>query len=162
MSTASKMEVGRVLGSFILKSAQQEEALHHIWGVTHTPLSIQAARAPARDSYLTMLPTHLRARLVYQEKRSRPFILECLKMRLREGLEENQGLIIGILVPKISGKRLLGVHQNHQELSITRPKTSAQQDLCILMPKIIVEKRLLGPKTSDNKICARSRFGAPL
>ncbi|CAA7394617.1 unnamed protein product [Spirodela intermedia] len=27
----SWMEVGRVLGSFILKSAQQEEALHRIW-----------------------------------------------------------------------------------------------------------------------------------
>ncbi|CAA7406977.1 unnamed protein product [Spirodela intermedia] len=25
------MEVGRMLGSFILKSAQQEEALHHTW-----------------------------------------------------------------------------------------------------------------------------------
>ncbi|CAA7406814.1 unnamed protein product [Spirodela intermedia] len=27
----SWMEVGRVLGSFILRSAQQEEALHRIW-----------------------------------------------------------------------------------------------------------------------------------
>ncbi|CAA7402148.1 unnamed protein product [Spirodela intermedia] len=29
-SRRNRMEVGRVLGSFILKSAQQEEALHHI------------------------------------------------------------------------------------------------------------------------------------
>ncbi|CAA7405458.1 unnamed protein product [Spirodela intermedia] len=27
----SWMEVGRMLGSFILRSTQQEEALHHIW-----------------------------------------------------------------------------------------------------------------------------------
>ncbi|CAA6674019.1 unnamed protein product [Spirodela intermedia] len=28
---ASQLHVGRMLGSFILRSAQQEEALHHIW-----------------------------------------------------------------------------------------------------------------------------------
>ncbi|CAA6675894.1 unnamed protein product [Spirodela intermedia] len=37
----SWMEVGRVSGSFILRSAQHEEALHRICGA-HVPLSVQA------------------------------------------------------------------------------------------------------------------------
>ncbi|CAA7388785.1 unnamed protein product [Spirodela intermedia] len=142
------MEVGRVLGSFILKSTQQEEALHRIWYALRRltmlysmPLSVLVTRALACGSSPTALPTHLGARLI----RSKPSILGHLKMRLREGLERhphgtgpsikrkgNQGLINYILMPKIIvEKRLSGVHQDHHGSSITRPRTDAQRGLLL-------------------------------
>ncbi|CAA7401509.1 unnamed protein product [Spirodela intermedia] len=58
---------GACIRDFILKSAQQEEALHRIWYAlrsgAHVPLSVQAARAPTRGYSPTELPTRLRARL---------------------------------------------------------------------------------------------------
>ncbi|CAA7393172.1 unnamed protein product [Spirodela intermedia] len=143
--TKDWMEVGRVLGSFILRSAQQEEALHRIrWYYERRSISY---------CLLTSPPPHIQvATIFYQEIRSRPSILRHLKMRLRERLdycphemfsaiyqeivasrrkqEENQGLINDILVPKIiMENKLPRVHQDHHGSSITWPKTGTQRDL---------------------------------
>ncbi|CAA7392279.1 unnamed protein product [Spirodela intermedia] len=63
----SWMEVGRMSGSFILGSAQQEEALHRIWYalrrwrlVSQQIVLFPTTASPARGYFLTALPTRSR------------------------------------------------------------------------------------------------------